>query len=148
LRFPNEVSRDAIVGFKALWHLNILNAIRKLLPLYLPLSSNIHTGPQQWYRYEIPSMALHLTHFSLSKTSLCMWISTYLLVKNKIFFYVTHLFYRHVPNSTRNKNMKSQNPNLLRKLVFLASKTLLSPLSIGKKLFFQLWMLWSCKLSV
>jgi hypothetical protein len=58
------VSRDAIVGFKALWHLNILNAIRKLLPLHLPLSSNIHTGPQRWYRYEIPSMALYLTTVS------------------------------------------------------------------------------------
>jgi hypothetical protein len=61
LRSPNEVSRDTIVGFKALWHLNILNAIRKLLPLHLPLSSNIHTVPQRWYRYKIPYMTLHVT---------------------------------------------------------------------------------------
>jgi hypothetical protein len=36
-------------------------------------------------------------------------------------------FCRHVPNSTKNKNMKFLNPYLLQKMVFLASKTLLSP---------------------
>jgi hypothetical protein len=39
-------------------------------------------------------------------------------------------FCRHVPYSSRNKNMKSHNPYLLKKRVFLASKTLLSPLGI------------------
>jgi hypothetical protein len=61
LRSPNEVSRDTTIVFKALWHLNILNVIRKLLLLHLLLSSNIHMVPQRWYRYEIPYMALHLT---------------------------------------------------------------------------------------
>jgi hypothetical protein len=42
----------------------------------------------------------------------------------------------HVHNSPRNKNLKSPNPYLLYKMVFLASKTLLYHLSIGKKLFF------------
>jgi hypothetical protein len=36
-------------------------------------------------------------------------------------------FYRHVPNSTKNKNLKFLNPYLLQKMVFLVSKTLLSP---------------------
>jgi hypothetical protein len=35
----------------------------------------------------------------------------------------------HVPNSPRNKNLKSLNPYLLYKVVFLASETLLYPLS-------------------
>jgi hypothetical protein len=43
----------------------------------------------------------------------------------------------HVPNSTRDKNLKSFNPYLLKKYVFLAPKTLLYSLSIGKKLFFS-----------
>jgi hypothetical protein len=55
------VSSDSLLVLKALWHLNILNAICKLLPLHLPLISNIHTGPQRWYRCEISSMALYLT---------------------------------------------------------------------------------------
>jgi hypothetical protein len=42
----------------------------------------------------------------------------------------------HVPNSPRNKNLKSFNPCLFYKMVFLASKTLLYPLSTGEKLFF------------
>ena len=43
----------------------------------------------------------------------------------------------HVHNSPRNKNLKSPNPYLLYKMVFLASKTLLYPLSTRKKLFFR-----------
>jgi hypothetical protein len=35
-------------------------------------------------------------------------------------------FCTHVPNSNKNKNMKSSNPYLRSKMVFLASKTLLS----------------------
>jgi hypothetical protein len=35
-------------------------------------------------------------------------------------------FYTHVPKSNKNKNMKSSNPYLRLKMVFLASKTLLS----------------------
>jgi hypothetical protein len=34
-------------------------------------------------------------------------------------------FYAHVPNATRNKNMKSSKPYLSPKMVFLAPKTLL-----------------------
>jgi hypothetical protein len=45
-------------------------------------------------------------------------------------------FCRHVPNSIRSKNMKSQKLYLFKKLVFLlASKTLLSPLGTRKKNF-------------
>jgi hypothetical protein len=36
-------------------------------------------------------------------------------------------FWRHVPNSLRNKNMERHIPYLLLKMVFLAFKTLLSP---------------------
>jgi hypothetical protein len=44
----------------------------------------------------------------------------------------------HVPNSpTRNKNLKSLNPYLLYKMVFLAPETLLYPLSTWKKTFFS-----------
>jgi hypothetical protein len=42
----------------------------------------------------------------------------------------------HVPNSTENKNMKSGNPYLRPKMVFLASKTLLSLLGTVEKNFF------------
>jgi hypothetical protein len=46
------------------------------------------------------------------------------------------IFLVHVPNSPRNKNMKSGNPYLLQNVVFLASKTLLYPLGTYKKNFF------------
>ena len=36
-------------------------------------------------------------------------------------------FCRHVPNSTKNKNLKSLNPYLLQKMVLLVSKIFLSP---------------------
>jgi hypothetical protein len=41
-------------------------------------------------------------------------------------------FCGHVPNSTRNKYMKFLSPYLLQKMVFLASKTLLSHSGIGE----------------
>jgi hypothetical protein len=44
-------------------------------------------------------------------------------------------FCEYVPNSLRNKNLKSLIPNLLEKMVFLASKTLQSPSSAAKKTF-------------
>jgi hypothetical protein len=44
--------------------------------------------------------------------------------------------YAHVSNSTKNKNMKSGNPYLGPKMVFLASKTVLSLSdTVEKKLF-------------
>jgi hypothetical protein len=45
-------------------------------------------------------------------------------------------FWGHVPNSLRNKNMESNIPYPLQKMVFGASKTLLYPLGIGEKNFF------------
>jgi hypothetical protein len=45
-------------------------------------------------------------------------------------------FWGHVPNLLRNENMKRHIPYLLYKMVFLAFKTLLSPLSVGEKNFF------------
>jgi hypothetical protein len=42
-------------------------------------------------------------------------------------------FCRHVPNSLRNKNVERDIPYLLKKMGFLAFKTLLSSLDIGKK---------------
>jgi hypothetical protein len=44
-------------------------------------------------------------------------------------------FCTHVPNSSKNKNMKSCNPYLRPKMVFLASKTLLSLLGTVEKTF-------------
>jgi hypothetical protein len=52
----------------------------------------------------------------------------------------------HVPNSHRNKNLKSLSPYLLYKMVFWPPKLYCTPWAHGKKLFFQLWTLWSCKL--
>ena len=45
-------------------------------------------------------------------------------------------FCKHVPNSLRNKNMERLIPQVLLKMVFLAFKTLLSPLDAGEKNFF------------
>jgi hypothetical protein len=45
-------------------------------------------------------------------------------------------FCGHVPNSYRNKNLESIDPYLLSKMVFLALKVLLFPLSKGEKNFF------------
>jgi hypothetical protein len=45
-------------------------------------------------------------------------------------------FCTHVPNSNKNKNMKSGNPYLHQKMVFLASETLLSHSGAVKKNFF------------
>jgi hypothetical protein len=42
---------------------------------------------------------------------------------------------RHVPNSTRNKNMKSLNPYLLQNMFFLDSKTQLYPSDTREKTF-------------
>jgi hypothetical protein len=44
--------------------------------------------------------------------------------------------FEYVPNSLRNKNLMRLIPNLLEKVVFLASKTLQSPLGIVEKTFF------------
>jgi hypothetical protein len=45
MRSLNEVSSDPSLVLKALWHLNNLNAIRKLLPLYLPFILQHKYGP-------------------------------------------------------------------------------------------------------
>jgi hypothetical protein len=42
-------------------------------------------------------------------------------------------FCTHLPNSNKNKNMKSGNPYLRPKMVFLASETLLSLLGTAGK---------------
>jgi hypothetical protein len=44
-------------------------------------------------------------------------------------------FWGHVPYSLRNKNMERHILYLLKKMVFLAFKTLLSPLGVGEKSF-------------
>jgi hypothetical protein len=44
-------------------------------------------------------------------------------------------FWRHVPNSLRNKSMERHIPYLLQKMVFLAFKTLMSLRAQGKKTF-------------
>ena len=46
------------------------------------------------------------------------------------------IFCGHVPNSPRNKNLKRHILNLLKKVVFLNPKRLLSPFCWGKKSFF------------
>jgi hypothetical protein len=78
-------------------------------------------------------------HFLLSKMAFVSGFQHTLLWKI-IFFSMLHTSFgyeicRHIPNSIRNKNMMSQNPYLLKKLVFLASKTLLSPSGIGQQTF-------------
>jgi hypothetical protein len=45
-------------------------------------------------------------------------------------------FYTHVPNSTMNKNLRSSKPYRCRKMIFLASKTLLSLSGAVEKNFF------------
>jgi hypothetical protein len=44
-------------------------------------------------------------------------------------------FWRHVPNSLRNKNMERHIPYLLKKIVSLGFKTLLSPSGAREKNF-------------
>jgi hypothetical protein len=44
-------------------------------------------------------------------------------------------FWKHIPNSLRNKNLERLIQNLLEKVVLLTSKTLQSPLGTGKKTF-------------
>jgi hypothetical protein len=46
-------------------------------------------------------------------------------------------FCEYVSNSLRNKNWKRLIPNLLEKVIYLASKTLQSPLGTWKKTFFS-----------
>ena len=62
-------------------------------------------------------------------------------VKHFFRFYRSHVgktcIYRHVPNSPRNKNVKSLMPNFLPKMVFLAPKTLLCHSTTWKKNFFS-----------
>jgi hypothetical protein len=48
-------------------------------------------------------------------------------------------FFGHVPNPLRNKNLKSPNPDILQKLVFLAPKALLYHLGTREKnIFFNI----------
>jgi hypothetical protein len=55
-------------------------------------------------------------------------------------------FWGYVPNSLRNKNMKRLIPYLLFKMVFFCLQNSAVPVwRRGKKLFYQLWTLWSCK---
>jgi hypothetical protein len=61
LEVPKRGVKRPLVGFRSPMALNTLNAICKLLPLQISLSSNITMGPQRWYRCKIPSMVLHLT---------------------------------------------------------------------------------------
>jgi hypothetical protein len=75
--------------------------------------------------------------FLLSKNCLCMWISAYPLAKKWFFSQcsislVGMRFFRHVPNSLKNKNVERHIPHLLKKIVFLAFNTLLSPWAHGK----------------
>jgi hypothetical protein len=49
---------------------------------------------------------------------------------------VSMRFCGYIPSSLRNKNKMMHHLCILEKLVFLASKTLLSPIGIGKKNFF------------
>jgi hypothetical protein len=52
--------------------------------------------------------------------------------------FVSMRFCGHVPNSPKNKNVKRLIPYVFQKMVFLGSKTLMSPLDTGEKnLFFN-----------
>jgi hypothetical protein len=70
--------------------------------------------------------------FLLSKNGLCWWISAYPIVGKKNSQYSTPLvgmrYFRHIPNSPKDKNKMMHHPCVLEKIVFLDSKTLLSPI--------------------
>jgi hypothetical protein len=82
------------------------------------------------YQYDYLEMS-----FLLSKNHLCWWISPHC---GKYFFpqcstsLVDMRFCRYIP---RDKNKMMHHPSLLEKVVFLASKTLLSPIGTWKKTF-------------
>jgi hypothetical protein len=78
--------------------------------------------------------------FLSSKKYLSIQISTYSLVGKKNYSQcstslVGMRFFKHVPNSLKNNEMKRYIPYLLKKMVFLDSKTLMSTLDIGEKTF-------------
>ena len=88
-----------------------------------------------------------LNAFLLSKNGLCMWILAYPLVKIIFSQHSTPLvgmrYYKHIPNLPIDNKML-RNPCLLDKVIFLAFKTLLSPLAqkINKKLSTLNAMMW------
>jgi hypothetical protein len=74
--------------------------------------------------------------FLLSKNGLCMRISAYPLAENDFFLNVPQLlwvFWGHVPNSLRNKNMERHIPYLLQKCFFWPSKLCCPFRTQGKK---------------
>jgi hypothetical protein len=81
-----------------------------------------------------------ICYFILNKLPLYVNFSIPLWTKWRFFqssiSLVDMRFCEHVPNPPRNKNLKSFNPYLLYKMVFLVPKTLLYPLSTWKKNFF------------
>jgi hypothetical protein len=81
-----------------------------------------------------------------------LYVNFSILLCGEYFFWqpsttlVNMRFFSHVSNSNKYKNMKSGNPCLCPKMVFLASKNTAVLLGrSGKKLFVWLWTLWSRK---
>jgi hypothetical protein len=112
---------------------------QKLRFLYLKNIELLHKieTPKYVLNVWIFDTTIFYMHFLLSKYCLCKWISAYPQWHVEYNFFLTSCgiwcstplvgmrFCKYVPNSTRNKNIKSCNPYLLQKVVFLASKILL-----------------------
>jgi hypothetical protein len=92
------------------------------------------------YAIWIFNITIFICHFDSQKTTfVCEFqhIPLWKIICFSIFhvyqsstFPVRMRFCRQVPNSTRNKNLKSHNPYLLKRMVILASKTMFSPSKI------------------
>jgi hypothetical protein len=79
-----------------------------------------------WYFYcQKMALVCEFQHTPLQK--IIFWQPSTTLVNMR--------FCTHVPNSNKNKNMKSGNPYLRPKMVFLASKTMLSLSGAVEKIF-------------
>jgi hypothetical protein len=80
--------------------------------------------------------------FSMSKNGLCMWISAYPFVQNDVFFKVPYVLWIRdfVDMYVTHLGTRIWSPSIhtySKKWFFLASKTLLYPLSIGEFIYFS-----------
>jgi hypothetical protein len=101
----------------------------------------VEDAPKHYFTVWIFNTTIFCMPPLLSKNDLCMWISTFPLVEFLFFSQcstplVGMRFYRHIPNSPRDKNKYVAQSMPTWKVVFWAFKTLLSPFGIGKKNFF------------
>jgi hypothetical protein len=88
--------------------------------------------------------------FLLSKNGHCMWILAYPFVQNDVFFKVPYvlwiwdfvdMYLTHLETRIWSPSIHNYSKNRF----FWPPKLCCTPWALGKKLFFQLWTLWSCK---